>query len=101
MKTSRSVLGALLLGGLFLGGCGVGTYNIPNVEPVVKPKPEDDLLADFQAAASEDSEPSAPAEKTEKPDEKKPDEKKPDEKKAEPDKGTDKKPDDKGDAKKP
>jgi microcystin-dependent protein len=50
MKTTRWILGAALLGSLWaLGGCGVGTYQIPNVEPVVKPKPDDDdLLNDIE-----------------------------------------------------
>jgi hypothetical protein len=35
----------MLLGSvLALGGCGAGQYQIPNVEPVVKQKPQDDLL---------------------------------------------------------
>ena len=49
MKTTRWILGASLLGSLWaIEGCGVGTYQIPNVEPVVKPKPEDDLLDDIE-----------------------------------------------------
>ena len=48
MKTTRWVLGAVIVGGLLtLGGCTQGEYQIPAVEPVVKPKPEDDLLADI------------------------------------------------------
>ena len=45
-------------------GCGQGTYRIPAVEPVVKPKPgSDDLLADISAGddakpASTESKPS-------------------------------------------
>lgn len=39
------MLGAtLVLGVVTLAGCGTGTYKIPNVAPVVKPKPGDDLL---------------------------------------------------------
>jgi hypothetical protein len=50
MKTTRWILGAALLGSLLsLQGCGAGgQYQIPNVEPVVKPKPEDDLLDDIE-----------------------------------------------------
>jgi len=46
MKTSHAFLYALMLGGtLFaLEGCGQGTYRIPNVAPVVKQKPEEDIL---------------------------------------------------------
>jgi hypothetical protein len=46
MKTSHAFLCALVLGGtLFaLEGCGQGTYRIPNVAPVVKQKPEEDIL---------------------------------------------------------
>ncbi len=63
MKTSCWFLGALLLGSLLtLEGCGAGTYQIPNVEPVVKPKPEDDLLSNIEGndkpAASSEPEPS-------------------------------------------
>jgi hypothetical protein len=53
MKTSRWLLGALLVGGFVaLEGCGgAGQYVIPNVEPVVKPKPEDDLLEDIEGGS--------------------------------------------------
>jgi hypothetical protein len=44
----KTILGAALLGGsLFaLGGCGVGTYHIPNVAPVVKQPPKTNSLLD-------------------------------------------------------
>ena len=39
------MLSGLLLGStLALVGCGAGQYQIPNVEPVVKPKPGNNLL---------------------------------------------------------
>ena len=53
--------GALIaLSLLALDGCGVGTYRIPNVEPVVKPKPEDDLLSDI-SGGDDSSSSSAPS----------------------------------------
>ena len=64
MKT-RALLSGLLFGSLLaLEGCGAGQYNIPNVEPVVKQKPEEDPLniegpSDKAAAPSESSAPSA------------------------------------------
>jgi hypothetical protein len=64
MKT-RWMLSGLLLGStLALVGCGAGQYQIPNVEPVVKPKPGDDLLDnisgdDKTAAPSESTAPSS------------------------------------------
>jgi hypothetical protein len=88
MKATRFVLGAALVSSLFwLIGCGQGTYRIPAVEPVVKPKPENDLLEDIEggdksAPSSTESKPSAPA--TEKPAESKPPESKPEEPKSEP-----------------
>jgi len=51
MNTTRGILGAALFGCLLaLVGCGgSGEYRIPNVEPVVKQKPEeDDLLKDIE-----------------------------------------------------
>ena len=55
MKTTHAFLCALLLGGsLFaLEGCGSGTYRIPNVPPVVKQKPEEDILGDVDTSSSE------------------------------------------------
>jgi len=88
MKATRFVLGAALVSSLFwLVGCGQGTYRIPPVEPVVKPKPENDLLEDIEggdqkAAPSTESKPSAPS--TEKPPEAKPPEAKPEEPKSDP-----------------
>lgn len=41
---SGLVLGSLLA----LEGCGAGQYKIPNVEPVVKQKPQDDLLENIE-----------------------------------------------------
>lgn len=65
MKTSRWLLGALVIGGFVaLEGCGgAGTYQIPNVEPVVKPKPDDDLLEDIEGTSkpAESAETPAPA----------------------------------------
>jgi hypothetical protein len=61
MKRTRTVLGvAFAASFLSLVGCGQGTYHIPAVEPVVKPKPgSDDLLADI---AGGDDEKPAPTE---------------------------------------
>jgi hypothetical protein len=62
MKTTRWLVGALLVGGLSaVAGCGgSGTYQIPNVAPVVKQKPADqDLLEELGgdgAGGSESSE---------------------------------------------
>ena len=59
------MLSGLLLGSsMALAGCGAGQYQIPNVEPVVKPKPGDDLLEnisgdDKTAAPSESTAPSS------------------------------------------
>ncbi|HVW24946.1 MAG TPA: hypothetical protein VHC69_06220 [Polyangiaceae bacterium] len=40
---------ALVLGSLFwLEGCGAGQYQIPDVAPVVKQKPQDDLLENIE-----------------------------------------------------
>ena len=39
----------LVLGSLFwLEGCGAGQYQIPDVAPVVKQKPQDDLLENIE-----------------------------------------------------
>jgi hypothetical protein len=63
------MLGAtLVLGVVTLAGCGTGTYKIPNVAPVVKPKPGDDLLESIEngdstpdtTASSSPSAPSSP-----------------------------------------
>lgn len=78
MKRTRVVLGAVLVSSLFwLVGCGQGTYRIPAVEPVVKPKPENDLLEDIEggeekAPSSTESKPSTPAPPAEKAPEAKP-----------------------------
>ena len=59
------MLSGLLLGSsLALAACGgSGTYQIPNVEPVVKQKPGDDLLENISGdtPAAAPSESSAPA----------------------------------------
>ena len=45
MTRTRLVLGVAFVSSVFsLAGCGQGTYRIPAVEPVVKPKPGNDLL---------------------------------------------------------
>lgn len=63
MKTTRWILGTALFGSLFvLQGCGAGAeYQIPNVAPVVKPKPDDDLL---DAIEGDDKASDAPSDKT-------------------------------------
>lgn len=45
------VLGSLL----WLEGCGAGQYQIPDVAPVVKQKPQDDLLQTIEGSSSEGS----------------------------------------------
>lgn len=58
------MLSGLLLGSsMALAGCGAGQYQIPNVEPVVKPKPGDDLLENIEGSdkSAAPSESSAPA----------------------------------------
>jgi hypothetical protein len=46
----------LLLGSLlWLEGCGAGQYQIPNVEPVVKQKPQDDLLQNIEGSTESSS----------------------------------------------
>jgi hypothetical protein len=81
MKRSRLVLGVAFVSSVFLlVGCGQGTYRIPAVEPVVKPKPGNDLLDDISAGdeekpASSESKPSSsppPAEKEKAPESKAP-----------------------------
>ena len=48
MKTMRRGLFALTAAACaWLAGCGVGTYHIPTVEPVVKPEPEEDMFGDM------------------------------------------------------
>jgi hypothetical protein len=55
MKT-RWLLSGLLLGSvLSLPGCGAGQYKIPNVEPVVKQKPQDDLLENIEGSSASSS----------------------------------------------
>lgn len=49
------VLGSLL----WLEGCGAGQYQIPNVEPVVKQKPQDDLLQNIEGSTEGSSSSSA------------------------------------------
>jgi hypothetical protein len=41
------VLGSLL----WLEGCGAGQYQIPDVAPVVKQKPQDDLLQSIEGSS--------------------------------------------------
>ena len=59
MKRTRVVLGVAFVASVFsLAGCGQGTYRIPAVEPVVKPKPgSDDLLEDI--SGGDDSKPAS------------------------------------------
>jgi hypothetical protein len=69
MKT-HGFLGRALLGGglvLVLQGCGAGTYKIPDVAPVVKQKPEEDILGGDDAPATEAPKPSAPDDATDEP----------------------------------
>ena len=69
MKTRWMLSGLLLGSSMVLAGCGAGQYQIPNVEPVVKPKPGDDLLenisGDDKTAAPSES--SAPASSSDEP----------------------------------
>jgi hypothetical protein len=53
MNTTRGFLGATLIGAVLgLVGCGgSGEYRIPNVPPVVKQKPDDDLLEDIEGSS--------------------------------------------------
>ena len=51
------VLGSLL----WLEGCGAGQYQIPNVEPVVKQKPQDDLLQNIEGSTEGSSSSSSSA----------------------------------------
>jgi hypothetical protein len=51
------VLGSLL----WLEGCGAGQYQIPNVEPVVKQKPQDDLLQNIEGSTESSSSSSSSA----------------------------------------
>lgn len=74
MKTSAWISGVARLGCVVaLQGCGAGTYHIPNVEPVVKQKPDDDLLEDIEGGGDEDKKDStdsaSPAPDSEKPSE--------------------------------
>jgi len=77
MKTNRWVFGAALVGSFVsLQACGgAGTYQIPNVEPVVKQKPEEDAL-EAELESDEASTPAKPATEA-KPAEAKPAEAKP------------------------
>jgi hypothetical protein len=91
MKRTRWVLGVAFMASVFsLAGCGQGTYRIPAVEPVVKPKPGgDDLFNDIAGGddskpASTESKPSAAPPPAEKEPEAKPDATKPEPPKAEP-----------------
>lgn len=94
MKRTRLVLGVALVSSLFcVVGCGQGTYRIPAVEPVVKPKPENDLLDDIAGGDSDDAKPAPteskpsttpPAKPESKAPEAKPEEPKPEAKPAEP-----------------
>jgi len=45
------VLGSLL----WLEGCGAGQYQIPDVAPVVKQKPQDDLLEKIEGNSDDSS----------------------------------------------
>lgn len=45
MMTVRQALVAASC--ILVVGCGVGPYHIPNVEPVVKPPPEEDIFAEL------------------------------------------------------
>jgi hypothetical protein len=56
MNTRWLVRGLVLGSLLWLEGCGAGQYQIPNVEPVVKQKPQDDLLQNIEGSTE-----SAPA----------------------------------------
>src|SRR5438477_10724228 len=89
MKATRFVLGVALVSSLFwLVGCGQGTYRIPAVEPVVKPKPENDLLEDIEggdqkSTSPTESKPSTTSPPAEKAPEPKPAEAKPEDAKPE------------------
>jgi hypothetical protein len=50
MNTRWLVRGIVLGSLLWLEGCGAGQYQIPNVEPVVKQKPQDDLLQNIEGS---------------------------------------------------
>ena len=55
MKTRWLSRGLMLGSLLWLGGCGGGTYEIPPVAPVVKEKPQDDLLQNIEGNTSNTS----------------------------------------------
>lgn len=86
MKRSRVVLGVAVVSVFWLAACGQGTYRIPAVEPVVKPKPGNDLLEDIEGGDSKpeptESKPSSSPPPAEKAPEPKPEEPKPDATKA-------------------
>lgn len=53
MKPSLTL--TALASALLAAGCSVGTYNIPNVAPVVMPEPEEDMFADLDFGGGDDS----------------------------------------------
>ena len=53
MNTRWLWSGMLLGSTLLFGGCGSGQYQIPPVEPVVKQKPQDDLLESIAGGGDE------------------------------------------------
>ncbi len=55
MNTRWMVRGLVLGSLLWLEGCGAGQYQIPNVEPVVKQKPQDDLLQNIEGSTESSS----------------------------------------------
>ena len=62
MNTTRWLLGAIVGGSLALVGCGgSGQYRIPDVAPVVKQKPQDDLLDALTDDTEEEKKTETPA----------------------------------------
>lgn len=53
MNTFGYRLSALLVSLVALPACGVGTYHIAKVDPVVMPEPEEDLFADIEGLDSD------------------------------------------------